>query len=122
MSNLKLNWLIENHQNIEWQLLCPAVNQPFKPPLADKVLLSLSTDPTILRKYSELRGLVDGLEVITIRLHNSTALGESSEVKALTTQQISSYLNQREVSDLLTVQLQKQSDQYREELAKRGIK
>ncbi len=61
------SWLERMHTFLEWRVVIPEFDNPFGVPMSDNVLIEFATKKEVLLKHIELKGNVDGEEIITIK-------------------------------------------------------
>lgn len=61
------NWFEQMDGFLNWKVIPPDIHNPFKPPMADRILLELAYNPTALRAMTNLRCMCDGYEVLLIK-------------------------------------------------------
>lgn len=119
------NWLSRMHSLLQWKFTAPEPNNPFKPPMSDKVLKELSEEKPVLAKYMRLRGFLDGDEIITFTDMSSLKLEtEHPHIKLMPKGEIKKYLEGSGLLQKLDEEMTVIQASFKEELdrRRRGIK
>ena len=119
------NWLSRMHSLLHWKFTAPEPNNPFKPPMSDKVLKELSEERDVLSRYMRLRGFLDGDEIITFTDMSALKLEtEHPHLKIMPKAEIKKYLESSGLMQKFEDEMTAVQAAFKEELdrRKRGIK
>jgi len=118
------NWLERMHSFISWKVTFPECNNPFGAPMSDKVLIEFATKSEALLKYAELKGTVDGEEIIILKNITKEVEIKSNHPAVVTMKKsdIKNYLKKVELQKLVEAQVPGAQKIYQEEIQRRKIK
>ncbi len=119
------NWLSRMHSLLQWKFSAPEPNNPFKPPMSDKVLKELSEERPVLARYMKLRGFLDGDEIITFTDMSTLKLDtEHPNIKLMPKNEVKKYLETSGLMQRFEDEMTAVQAAFKEELdrRKRGIK
>lgn len=118
------NWLERMHSFISWKVSFPECNNPFGAPMSDKVLIEFATKSEALMKYAELKGTVDGEEILLLKNITKEVDMKSNHpaVVMMKKSDIKNYLKKVELQKLVESQLPEAQKYYMEEIQRRKLK
>jgi hypothetical protein len=118
------NWLERMHSFISWKVTFPECNNPFGAPMSDKVLIEFATKSEALLKYAELKGTVDGEEIILLKNITKEVEIKSNHPAVVTMKKsdVKNYLKKVELQKLVEAQVPAAQKMYQEEIQRRKIK
>jgi len=118
------NWLERMHSFLEWKVTCPECNNPFGTPMSTNVLIEFAKNREMLLRYVELKGNVDGEEIITLKnvTKDIEIITNHPAVIGMKKSQIKDYVMNSGVLKKIENQLLEAQAKYLGELKKRKIK
>jgi hypothetical protein len=117
------NWFEQMEGFLDWKIIGPDLNNPFKPPISDIALHELATKRESLRKKMDLRCLCDGHEVLLIRNLGTPFLKTDHPcISKISRMEILDYLKRAGLEELILQEMERIQKEIEEELARRQIK
>lgn len=111
------NWLMRMHSFLQWKLVCPELNNPYERKFSEKAIKELSEDLEVLKRYSKIRGLMDGEEIICISdLTKFEISTEHPSLSKLHRNEVKGYLETSGVLKDLEAELRETQSSYKQAL------
>lgn len=117
-------WLNRMHPFLEWKVIVPDCNNPFGTPMSNNVLIEFATRKDVLLRHVELKGNVDGEEIITLKniTRDIDVITNHPAVITMKRSDIKSYIQNSGVLKIIDVHLLEAQSKYLAELKKRKVK
>lgn len=117
------NWLERMHPFLKWKVVCPEFMNPFGQPMSTKVLLEFATRGDVLMRHVELKGTVDGEEIIILKniTKEINIITNHPAVISMKKAEIKSYIDTSGVLDTINRELSIAQEKYKEELKRRKV-
>lgn len=113
-------WLDRMHTYLKWKIVAPEPNNPFKPPMSDKVLAELATQKPVLAKYVQLKCSMDGEEILKINNLATLSLETTHpELSKLSKVDLKRYLEFNKIMEIADQEMTQVQELYKSELARR---
>ncbi len=120
LADYQMTWFHKMDGFLNWKIIPPDFNNPFKPPLPDRVLVELVSRKEVLMTLFNLRCLCDGHEVLLVRnLASPLMLTDHPCISQLTRNQVFDYLEEQGIDRKIGEEVERVRQEIREELQKR---
>jgi hypothetical protein len=93
---------------LQWKVVPPDYNNPFKPPVSEDVLVELVRRRNSLKRVCKLKCLCEGFELMTFdNLENPSMFTEHPCITAMGMNAVMNYMSQSDVESLIEDQLER---------------
>ena len=118
------SWLDRMHAFLEWRVVVPEFDNPFGTPMSDSVLMEFATRKESLLKHVELKGNVDGEEIITLKniSRDVDVITNHPAVIMMKKGDIRNYIKNSGLQKIIEDNLNQAQSKYLAELKRRKIK
>ena len=114
------NWFERMHALLNWKIVFPEANNPFKPPMTDKVLQELATQAEVLKKHTTVKFMLDGEEIASISdLTTITLKTDHPMLKKMPKAEVRKYLDSSGLREAFDKEIATAQAGYTDELARR---
>ncbi len=116
-------WLERMHPFLVWKVVSPEFNNPFGEPMSTKVLIEFATKKDILLRHIELKGTVDGEEIIVLKniTRSIDVVTNHPAVSSMKKAEIKAYIDTSGVFEKIEDEIKIVQQKYVDELKRRKV-
>ena len=115
-----IGWLERMHQFMTWKVVGPDFQNPYERQLSIKALSELAGDLDALRRFTQVRGMMDGEEILLVKsLKDLRIKTDHPSLTKLSAEQLGRYFEKTGVNREIEAQLKVIQRECQEELERR---